>query len=68
MHTHLQNHFARIFATNPAVPSPVAPEALEALRVRADREYQQHRESGNYHRALQLQLQVQQQREWEYQG
>ena len=39
MHTHLQNHFARIFATNPAVPSPVAPEALEALRVRADIEH-----------------------------
>jgi len=39
---------------------------VEAQRVAADIEHQRHRESGNYHRALQIQ--VQQQREWEYQG
>lgn len=38
----------------------------EARRVAADLDHFQHRESGNYHRALLLQ--VQQQREWEYQG
>ena len=35
------------------------PTMLEALRVRADLDYQQHRESGNLHRALQLQVQQQ---------
>ena len=31
----------------------------EAKRVAADLDYQQHRESGNHHRALQLQVQRQ---------
>ena len=37
---------------------PGTPPA-EAQRVAADLEYQQHRESGNLHRALQLQVQQQ---------
>lgn len=36
----------------PFAPPPIAPEALEALRVRADLEYQQHREASRNHRAL----------------
>ena len=43
----------------PFAPPPATPEELEALRVRADLDYQQHRESGNHHRALQLQVQQQ---------
>ena len=43
----------------PFAPPPATPEEIEALRVRADLEYQQHRESGNHHRALQLQVQQQ---------
>ena len=57
--SHLQDTFARIFATNPAAPPPISPDELEALRVRADLDYQQHRESGRAHRALQLQVQQQ---------
>ena len=38
--------------------APGTPPA-EAQRVQADIEHQQHRESGNYHRALQLQVQQQ---------
>ncbi|EER60466.1 hypothetical protein AcdelDRAFT_1991 [Acidovorax delafieldii 2AN] len=53
----LQADFARIFATNPAAPPPITPEALEALRVRADLEFQQHREASRVHRALQDQQQ-----------
>ena len=37
---------------------PGTPPA-EAQRVAADLEYQKHRESGNHHRALQLQVQQQ---------
>ena len=37
---------------------PGTPPA-EAQRVAADLDYQQHRESGNHHRALQLQVQQQ---------
>ena len=37
---------------------PGTPPA-EAQRVAADMAYQQHRESGNHHRALQLQVQQQ---------
>ena len=43
----------------PFAPPPATPEEIEALRVRADLEYQKHRESGNHHRALQLQVQQQ---------
>ena len=43
----------------PFAPPPATPEEIEALRVRADLDYQQHRESGNHHRALQLQVQQQ---------
>lgn len=49
---HLQETFARIFATNPAAPPPITPEEFEALRVRADLEHQQHREAYRNHRAL----------------
>lgn len=52
MHTHLQENFARIFATNPSTPPPITAEELEALRVRADIEYHQHRETSRVHRAL----------------
>lgn len=38
--------------------TPGTPPA-EAQRVAADIEHQQHRESGNHHRALQLQVQQQ---------
>lgn len=55
--SHLQDNFARIFTTNPAAPPPISPEEFEALRVRADLDYQQHRESGRAHRALQDQVQ-----------
>lgn len=55
--SHLQDAFARIFATNPAAPPPISPEALEALRVRADLEYQQHREASRNSRALVEQVQ-----------
>ena len=41
----------------PGAPPPIAPEEFEALRVRADLEYQQHRETGRVHRALQDQQQ-----------
>ena len=41
----------------PFAPPPATPEEIEALRVRADLEYQQHRESGRAHRALQDQVQ-----------
>ena len=43
----------------PGAPPPISPDEFEALRVRADLDYQQHRESGNHHRALQLQVQQQ---------
>lgn len=57
--SHLESTFARIFATNPSAPKPIAPEALEALRVRADIEHLQHRGAWNYHQALHLQVQQQ---------
>jgi len=41
----------------PFAPPPAAPEEFEALRVRADLEYQQHREASRVHRALQDQVQ-----------
>lgn len=41
----------------PFAPPPATPEALEALRVRADLEYQQHREASRVHRALVDQVQ-----------
>ena len=36
----------------PFAPPPATPEEIEALRVRADLEYQQHREASRVHRAL----------------
>ena len=47
---HLRGHWPLI--------EPGTPPA-EAQRVAADLEYQKHRESGNHHRALQLQVQQQ---------
>lgn len=41
----------------PFAPPPSTPEEIEALRVRADLEYQQHREASRVHRALQDQQQ-----------
>ena len=41
----------------PLIEPGTPPE--EAQRVAADLDYQQHRESGNLHRALQLQVQQQ---------
>ncbi len=41
----------------PGAPPPISPEALEALRVRADLEFQQHREASRNHRALVDQVQ-----------
>lgn len=41
----------------PFAPPPATPEEIEALRVRADLEYQQHREASRVHRALQDQQQ-----------
>jgi hypothetical protein len=48
----------------PGAPPPISPEEFEALRVRADLEYQQHREASRNHRALVLQ--VQEQKESQY--
>lgn len=53
--SHLQDNFARIFATNPAAPPPIYPE--EAQRVAADLEHQQHREASRMHRAAQDEVQ-----------
>lgn len=58
--SHLQDTFARIFATNPTAPPPISPEEFEALRVRADLEHLehlQHREASRVHRALADQVQ-----------
>lgn len=55
--SHLQDNFARIFATNPAAPPPIYPEEFEALRVRADLEHLQHREASRMHRAAQDEVQ-----------
>ncbi len=41
----------------PGAPPPISPEEFEALRVRADLEYLQHREPSRYHRALVDQVQ-----------
>ena len=41
----------------PFAPQPITPEALEALRVRADLEHLQHREASRVHRALADQVQ-----------
>ena len=41
----------------PGAPPPISPEEFEALRVRADLEYLQHREASRVHRALQDQQQ-----------
>lgn len=41
----------------PFAPPPITPEALEALRVRADLEFQQHREASRNNRALVEQVQ-----------
>ena len=41
----------------PFAPPPATPEEIEALCVRADLEYQQHREASRAHRALQDQQQ-----------
>ena len=41
----------------PFAPPPATPEELEALRVRADLEYLQHRDASRVHRALQDQQQ-----------
>ena len=41
----------------PFAPPPATPEEIEALRVRADLEYQQHREASRVHRALVDQVQ-----------
>lgn len=41
----------------PFAPPPATPEELEALRVRADLEHQQHREASRVHRALVDQVQ-----------
>jgi hypothetical protein len=41
----------------PGAPPPISPDEFEALRVRADLDYQQHRESGRAQRALQDQVQ-----------
>ena len=41
----------------PGAPPPISPDEFEALRVRADLEYLQHRESGRAQRALQDQVQ-----------
>lgn len=41
----------------PFAPPPATPEELEALRVRADLEYLQHREASRVHRALADQVQ-----------
>lgn len=41
----------------PFAPPPATPEEIEALRVRVDLEYQQHREASRAHRALQDQQQ-----------
>ena len=43
----------------PFAPPPATPEEIEALRVRADLDYQQHRERGRAHRALRGQVQQQ---------
>ena len=41
----------------PFAPPPATPEEIEALRVRADLEYQQHREASRNHCALVAQVQ-----------
>lgn len=51
VHTTLQPFVA------PFAPPPITPEALEALRVQSDIEYQQHREASRNHRAMVDQVQ-----------
>lgn len=41
----------------PGAPPPISPEEFEALRVRADLEFQQHREASRNNRALVEQVQ-----------
>ena len=41
----------------PGAPPPISPDEFEALRVRADLEYQQHREASRNSRALADQVQ-----------
>lgn len=41
----------------PGAPPPISPNEFEALRVRADLEYLQHREASRVYRALQDQQQ-----------
>ena len=41
----------------PFAPPPATPEEIEVLRVRADLEYQQHREASRVHRAAQDEVQ-----------
>ena len=41
----------------PGAPPPISPDEFEALRVRADLEYLQHREASRVHRALVDQVQ-----------
>lgn len=41
----------------PGAPPPISPDEFEALRVRADLEYQQHREASYNRRALVDQVQ-----------
>lgn len=41
----------------PGAPPPISPEEFEALRVRADLEFQQHREASRNSRALVDQVQ-----------
>ena len=41
----------------PGAPPPISPDEFEALRVRADLEYLQHREASRVHRAVQDEVQ-----------
>lgn len=41
----------------PGAPPPISPDEFEALRVRADLEYLQHREASRVHRAAQDEVQ-----------
>lgn len=41
----------------PGAPPPISTDEFEALRVRADLEYQQHREASRVHRAVQDEVQ-----------
>ncbi|GDY37731.1 hypothetical protein [Acidovorax sp. NB1] len=52
VHEHMQQRLR-----SHSAPPPISTEEFEALRVRADLEFQQHREASRVHRAAQDEVQ-----------